>query len=149
MILTIDAMSQDPWADAVITWEPGIGVLLRVRDTGEGSGTARSNVRHGNRPWSRIPFQPAWTPVELVSIGLGGELVIAFDEWVMDDPRNIHGIDLIVFGNAGFIDGNALGTNTGLFGADGGMISLSEDGEDWVTVPGCLADDAWPTRGWL
>lgn len=150
MILTIDAMSQDPWADAVITWEPGIGGApgYEIPERALGQPARMSGV--GIDPGVVSPFQPAWTPVELVSIGLGGELVIAFDEWVMDDPRNIHGIDLIVFGNAGFIDGNTpLGTNTGLFGADGGMISLSEDGEDWVTVPGCLADDAWPTRGWL
>ncbi|MDG2095613.1 MAG: hypothetical protein P8J89_10135 [Phycisphaerales bacterium] len=150
MISSIHAMSQDPWADVVINWEPGIGGAPGYDSPQRSLGQPARMSGQGIDPGVVSPFQPAWTPNELVSIGAGGELVIAFDEWIMNDPDNPHGIDLIVFGNSGFIDGNSpLGTNNGLFGADGGLISLSEDGEDWLMVPGCLADDAWPTRGWI
>lgn len=150
ILFSQSSRAEDPWADFVVLWEPGLGGAAGydnpVKSLGEPSRMSGLEID----PGVVSPFQPAWTPNELVSIGVGGELIIGFDEWVMDDSSNPHGIDLIIFGNAAFIDGNMpMGTANGLFGADGGLISVSEDGEEWLNVPGCFADDAWPTRGWM
>jgi hypothetical protein len=141
----------DPWADTVSHFDPGLGgapgydeastVLgAPTRWTGEGTET----------PTVVSPFAPAWMPDEIVSIGAGGSITVAFETPILDDPDNLFGIDLIVFGNAGFIDmAWPAGVCGGLFGADGGAISLSEDGVSWVVVENVAADGPWPTLGWL
>ena len=57
----------------------------------------------GVLPSTVTPFQPAFGAGELVTIGQGGRLTIAFDQPVTDDPGNPFGIDLLIFGNAFFI----------------------------------------------
>ncbi|MDH7480800.1 MAG: hypothetical protein QHH26_02340 [Armatimonadota bacterium] len=42
----------------------------------------------------------------LVSLGDGGRIVLAFDHPVWDDPRNLHGLDCIVFGNPVWVGGD-------------------------------------------
>ena len=37
----------------------------------------------------------------------------------------------------------------GLFGNDGGIIQVSNDGEDWRTIKGTEADSMFPTMGYL
>ncbi|MCH2161799.1 MAG: hypothetical protein MK085_07990 [Phycisphaerales bacterium] len=144
------AMEMDPWADHVVNWDPGLGGAPGYDNPSTALGPPEQFTGEGVDPSVVSPFQPAWTPLEIVSIGAGGHLVVAFEEWIEDDVDNPHGIDLIVFGNAGFIDGaHPLGQVAGLFGADGGEVSLSSDGESWHAVPGCFADDAWPTLAWL
>jgi hypothetical protein len=97
-------------------------------------------------------FQPAWLPSELVSIGAGGSLTLGFDEPVEDDPNNLYGIDLIIFGNTFFVDAAApagrCGTPAGLNG-EGGKIEVSADGQTWLEVSGVLADGLFPTCGFV
>ncbi|MCH2133380.1 MAG: hypothetical protein MK116_06490 [Phycisphaerales bacterium] len=139
----------DPWADEVISHDPGIGGAPGYDNPATTLGPPEQYSGEGVDPGVVSPFQPAWTPVELVSIGAGGHLVLAFDEPIEDHPDNPFGIDLVIFGNAGFIDGAyPAGVVAGLFGADGGDISLSVDGITWMSVPDCLADHAWPTLAW-
>jgi len=68
------------------------------------------------------PFNPAYGTDEIFSMGRGGFLVVEFDEAVEDDPRNPFGIDLIVFGNAGFIDAAYPAGIVGGLGAFGGFV---------------------------
>jgi hypothetical protein len=145
------AAAGNPWADGVISFDPGLGgspgydtpsVVLGPPERFTGEGTSAPSVVS--------PFSPAWGPDEIVSIGLGGSLEVAFDEPIRDDPDNAWGIDLIVFGNAGFTDtAFPAGVCGGLFGGDGGEVLLSEDGLNWVAVPDIEADGPWPTVGWL
>lgn len=51
-------------------------------------------------PITVVPVYPAFRVWEMVSIGEGGRLVLAFDHAVENDPRNPCGIDFIIFGNA-------------------------------------------------
>ena len=95
------------------------------------------------------PFQPAWLPDEVVSLGIGGSITVAFDHDVLDDPGNPHGIDLLVFGNAFCTDPSYPGAICGGMYAEGGLIEVSLDGIDWRTVPGVVADAPFPTIGWL
>jgi hypothetical protein len=94
------------------------------------------------------PFQPAYLNSEIVSLGEGGQLVLAFDHDVLNDPGNPFGIDLIVFGNSFATD---LSSPNGVFGSvfsEGGEIDVSLDGEDWITLTGLAADGPMPTLGW-
>jgi hypothetical protein len=140
-----------PWADTVVSFDPGQGgspgydhPLATLgppeRFTGEGTST----------PMVVSAFSPAWAPNEIVSIGLGGSLTVSFAAPIQNDPQNLWGIDLIVFGNAGLTDmAYPAGICGGLFGGDGGVIELSEDGASWITVPATDADGLWPTVGWI
>lgn len=104
-----------------------------------------------------LPVHPAFRQSELVSIGAGGHLTLAFDHPVLDEPENPYGLDLIVFGNASlnviepaswtpadplqFILGSTLFEEPG-------EITVSADGTNWFSVdPELMADAFAPTLG--
>ncbi len=153
--------ASDPWADRVVSYSAGFGaqpdyltpsVVLGSpeRMTGEIS-------PFGPFPGAVTPFNPAFGTDEVVSVGLGGALVVAFDEPIVDDPMNPFGLDLIIFGNAGFIDESfidpevAVGTTTpdgALFGRGrGSAVDVSADGSTWFRLNGSV-DGLYPTLGY-
>lgn len=138
-----------PFATSVVSYAPGSGAVAGFTNPSTALG---SPERVTGEPFSVecvTPFVPAWRPHEIVSIGTGGHLVVAFDQDVVDDPRNPFGIDLIVFGNAFFTDAAPpFGVVAGLV-AEGGTIAVSPDGVRWTPVPGVAADGAFPTLGYL
>ena len=143
------ARAQSPYASSVITYSPGSSPASGFTIAASALGEPTRFTGGPFFPQAVTPFQPAFMTSELVSIGAGGELVVAFDHDVTDDPRNPFGVDLIVFGNAFFGDAAyPMGTPSGLF-AEGGQISVSHDGVSWVAVPGTDADGFAPTCGWL
>jgi hypothetical protein len=99
------------------------------------------------------PFNPPFLPSEIVSIGEGGHLTLRLGESASDDAAHLYGVDLLIFGNAAFIDADfpngATGNPATLFGADGGMVEVSADGVTFHTVVGALADGLFPTLGYL
>ena len=143
------ARAQSPYASSVITYSPGSSPAGGFTIAASALGEPTRFTGGPFFPQAVTPFQPAFMTSELVSIGAGGELVVAFDHDVTDDPRNPFGVDLIVFGNAFFGDAAyPMGTPSGLF-AEGGQISVSPDGVSWVAVSGTDADGFAPTCGWL
>ena len=136
----------DPWADEVTEWNPGVGGAAGYDNPETALGPpTRTTVDD----LCTSPFYPAWGTDELVSIGAGGSITLRFNEPVLDDPENPFGIDLLLFGNCGFIDQSMPdGIVGGLLGADGGELEVSVDGIEWIRIPGCQADGIWPTRGW-
>jgi hypothetical protein len=104
-------------------------------------------------------FNPAWGADtndwgsdQVFSFGAGGYIEVMFDAPVEDDPLNPFGIDLIVFGNAGFLSADwpptACTDPALLFGADYGTVEVSQDGASWHTVTPPYADVLFPTTGW-
>lgn len=138
----------DPWADTVVAYVPGSGAGA-FTDPEAALGAPARDSGAGIDPGVVSPFQPAWMPTELVSVGPGGSLVVAFDEPVTDDPANPFGIDLLIFGNAFFIDGDAPSGLVAGLAAEGGAIEVSLDGVAWTAVPGVAAEGLFPTRGWI
>lgn len=139
----------DAAADAVVAYAPGLGVPPGFDDPAAALGPPARFSGAGLEPGVVSPFQPAFTPAELLVVGRGGSVVLAFDEPVLDDPANPFGVDLLVFGNAFLID---LAFPTGLAGglfAEGGRIEVSPDGVTWTLVPEADADGGFPTLGWL
>ncbi len=136
-------------ADAVVAYTPGLSVPPGFDQPAAALGPPSRFSGVGLEPGVVSPFQPAFTPADLLVVGRGGSVVLAFDEPVLDDPANPFGVDLLVFGNAFLID---LAFPTGLAGglfAEGGRIEVSPDGVTWTLVPEADADGGFPTLGWL
>lgn len=143
------AAAQSPFAGAVVSYAPGIGAVNGFTNPATALGSPERFTGEGLFPQCVTPFQPAYRPDEIVSIGSGGSLVLAFGHDVTDDPRNPFGIDLIVFGNSFFTDSSfGQGVVAGL-ASEGGTIALSADGVSWTPVAKIDADGLFPTLGYL
>jgi hypothetical protein len=142
---TARAGTEPRCAHEVIAYVAGAGTGAAYRDPTAALGPPTRFTGSGVEPGAVTPFRPAFMPGEIVSVGRGGELVVAFAEPVADDPRNPHGIDLIVYGNAFCPDADApSGSAAGVF-AEGGSVEVSADGLDWRMVAGAEADGGLPT----
>ncbi len=106
-----------------------------------------------------VPVYPAWRAFEVVTIGTGGELILRFNHPVGNDENNLYGIDFIIFGNSRWRieDGGSWGLESnpetvtvgGGFYTEQGVVSVSQDGNDWYEFPsGPYADDFAPTAGY-
>ncbi len=140
--------ASDPWADQVVSYVPGAGIQPGYNLPGSALGEPTRFAGVGVFPGAVTPFNPPYLANEIVSIGQGGHLVLRFDEPVTNDAANPFGIDLIIFGNTGYIDGAyPAGVVAGIFGAGGGAVEVSADGFNWFVVPG-VADGPFPTLGY-
>ncbi len=145
-----DPYAADPYADFVIDFVSGVGAEPGYDDPVTAVGAPERFTGEDGYPGVVSVFYPPFGVDEIVSLGCGGVLEVAFDEPVTDDPANPHGVDLLVFGNTGFIDADwPNGRVGGLFGADGGTLEVSTDGSTWVEVPLVAADGPLPTNGYL
>ena len=152
ILFTIASAAASEPSSYAVSWTSytsGAGVPISYRNPTSALGQPTRFSGVGVEPGVVSPFQPAFMASEVVGIGPGGSLVLAFDHDVPDDPANPFGIDLIVFGNSFFADLEyPLGTCSVLY-SEGGLIDVSEDGVIWHTVPGVAADGALPTLGFL
>lgn len=135
-------------ASQVVSYAAGSGAGAAYQQPASALGEPSRFTGTGIEPGAVTPFRPPFLPSEVVSVGRGGHLVLAFAEPVFDDPRHPFGIDLIVYGNAFCGD---LAYPAGIAGytfAEGGTIEVSADGIAWSMVPGAAADGGLPTLGW-
>jgi len=157
----LSTSAADPWADNVIEYIPGTGILndfvagtpFDDASTALGEPT-RFTSDDANFGGATTPLQSAFRNDEIVSIGYGGSLTVSFDEPVTDDPDNPYGIDLLIFGNS-FLFGSFFGpapdfsflpdATVGGVAAEGGKVELSDDGINFVTVTNVDADGLYPT----
>ncbi|MEM1184281.1 MAG: GC-type dockerin domain-anchored protein [Planctomycetota bacterium] len=142
--------ASDAWADRVVSYDQGIGAASGFTDPSTALGEpTRITSPSSSFGGATTPFQGAFGTSELVSIGEGGHLTVEFDEPVRDELGNPFGVDLLVFGNAFYLDTDfPNGVAGGLF-AEGGAISVSADGITFFDVPNAIADGAFPTNGFL
>ncbi len=143
---------RQPWAASVTSYNSG--VLPSTHATYNNPATALGEPTRftgvGSFPGAVTPFNPAFLDSEIVSIGVGGSLTLQFDHPVQNDPTNPFGIDLLVFGNAGYISDEGYGVTSGdMFGGSGqGRIEVSSNGVNWTTIPGLQPDGPFPTLGY-
>ena len=139
----------NPFADHVVSYDAGKVDTPGYDDPAAAIGEPSRFTGEGVWPGVVSPFNAPWLADEIVSIGAGGHLTLQFDEPIVDDPTNPYGIDLLIFGNTGMLDGAYPAAIVGgVFSADGGSVELSSDGKTWFTVQGALADGLWPTNGY-
>ena len=82
------ACADSPFAASVVSYTPGAGAVAGFTEPSTTLGSPERFTGEGLFPQCVTPFQPAYRPNEIVSIGAGGSLVVAFDHDVLDDPRN-------------------------------------------------------------
>lgn len=146
------AGGDDPFADVLVDYQPGSSPSPGYTTPETALGSPARFTGGLFDPMIVSIFNAAWRPDEIVSIGAGGSLTVAFDTPVTDDPLNPFGIDLIVFGNAMFktVDAPTEAiTNPAVVFSEGGTIELSPDGVNWFAVPDLEADGFLPTQGCL
>ncbi len=146
---TADA-GDNPFAAVVVDYEPGPTPTPGYTNSAAALGAPERFTGEGIFPSVVSPFNPPFGPDEIVSISPGGFIILQFQQPVLDDPNNLFGIDLIVFGNTGFIDGDwPKAIVAGAFGNDGGIIEVSANGRTWHTIPSAQANTLMPTLGYL
>lgn len=144
------AWASDPWADQVVSYQAGAGVDPRFADPVAALGEPTRFSNDPTYPSVVSPFSPAFVEGDIVSIGAGGSLTLRFNEPVTNDAAHPYGIDLLIFGNAGYLDDDyPHGVAGPLWGNGGGTVEVSADGSNWVSAPGVAADGAFPTLGYL
>ena len=142
------AQAADPWADTVVHYSAGTNAEPDYDDAPNNVLGSPERVTGENSPFGPFPgattvFSGAFGLDEIVSVGAGGELIVRFDEPVINRP----GSDLIIFGNSFFsLDSDTLLIN-GL-NAEPGNVEVSTDGVDWRSTGG-FADALFPTQGYL
>jgi hypothetical protein len=154
--LNIASVSANPWADSVVEYVAGTGIgndfvtgnpfdnpLVAL---GEPTRFTSDDAHFGG---ATTPFQAAFRDDEIVSVGKGGHLTVAFDEPVTDGPLNPFGIDLLVFGNAFYDLDFSTFLATGVVADEGGKIEVSSNGVDFFEIAGASADGNYPTLGYL
>jgi len=149
MVASLQASEPDPWADRVVSYDPGVLHGSPFDDPGVAVGSPERFTGESAFPGAVTPFNPPYGTDEIVSIGAGGSLVIAFDEPVTDDRDNPFGIDLIIFSNSFFGDDDFPFAVVDGLAADPGTIEVSPDGTNWTPVPGVKFDALFPTLGYM
>ncbi len=144
------ALASDPFADAVISYDSGPSPSFGYTSPAVALGSPERFTGEGIFPSVVSPFSGPYGSDEIVSISPGGHITLRFDEPITNDPNNLYGIDLLIFGNVAFIDADWPNAVVGgVFGDDGGVVEVSADGVNWITVSGATADDLMPTCGYL
>jgi hypothetical protein len=98
--LTTSTLRAASYADSVLNYTTGTGFAAGYTN----SATALGSPGLTNDFGDNLPFNPAFSTNDLVSIGVGGSLTLGFSTTVQNRPANPFGIDLVIFGNDGFVD---------------------------------------------
>lgn len=142
-------LSQDPWADQVIRFVQGPNAVSGFSESTSVLGPPERNTGDGGPFAGQVTsWNPPFGRDEIVSIGAGGELVVRFEQPVMDNPNDVwFGIDLLIFSNAFY-----LSSVQGVVDVknEPGRIQVSQTAEpgSWHDIPGVFADDAYPTEAY-
>lgn len=147
------SMVRGQYASSVVSYTPGTGGAAGFDQPSSALGSPSTFTNHQfGGPVD--PFNPPFLSEQLVSLGAGGSLTLQFDAPIRNDASHAFGMDLIVYGNAGFIfsDFNAGITDGSLFGADATStrVSVSSDNVTYFTLDTSLApifDSYFPTDG--
>ena len=150
--ITLSALGgTDPFADEYVSYEPGNNPSPLYDDPLSALG---SPERLSGESFGALdvvsPFSPPYGTDEIVSVSPGGHITLKFNEPIANDPNNLYGIDLLVFGNTFLIDkAYPGGICNGFYGNGLGSIQISADGVDWHTIPDLFANSLFPTIGFM
>jgi hypothetical protein len=116
LVLCFNGYAQ--YAGSVVSYTSGSGVNPSYTDPTRALGSPTVDIGYQNTD----PFNPPFQPTDIVSVGAGGSLTLAFNAPILNDPAHPFGLDFNIFGNSGFVenfttgttDGSLLGNNTGV-----------------------------------
>lgn len=148
----LNLSAASPYAAAVVSYNPGVGAAAGL------TANASAVLGEPSRTTSDLyytgpvdPFNAPYTATQIISVGSGGSVVVQFDSPITRDASHLHGMDLIIFGGAGFAWTNAMDEFWNPIGTprtDGSMfsinasstrVSVSENGTDYYTLNPSLA----------
>ena len=121
------------------------------RDTFGGGPLERVATSIGYGPWGTDDLGNN----VVTSIPAGGQVTLAFDNPILDDPLNWFGMDFTVYGNSSFLTNAFIEWNTNLENvlitgpevfAEPMQVSVSPDLVNWYTYTSTFADDLFPTQ---
>ena len=155
------SVSAASYASSVIQYNAGVGAASGYQDSSTALGEPSRVTPAGAADAAVTPFNPPWTPSQLVSIGKGGSLTLQVSSSIQNDPSHAYGVDFILFGNNGFqvtdynVPPQNWTTDGSLFTFDpagSSVVSVSENGTDFyrlvppsgvsATVDGLFPTDA-------
>ena len=147
------AFGQDPWADRVVSYQPGTTAVPGYDEPLTALGSPeRFTGELAGFPGVVSIFNSPFGTDEIVSIGEGGQLTLAFDQPITNDASHPFGVDFIIFGNAFFSDAGWPKGRIGdppILAAEGPMrVSVSRDGVDYTSL-GDVMEGLFPTQGYL
>ncbi len=143
-LASIAPLHADEFAHAVVAYHPGSNYAVNFTNPNAVVGRPSRVNPFGE---ATDPFNPPYGTNQIVSLGEGGSLTVRFHRPILNHPRNIFGLDFIIFGNSGFIvtndfdpdtfeyigtpatDGSLFAHNTG-----GTRVSVSMDGRRFFTL---------------
>ncbi len=148
VVAAAGALGASPFATQVVSYTPGTGTSPGFDNPLVALGEPSRFTPDANFPAAVTPFSAPYKGEQIVSVGAGGSLVLAFDHPVTNDPQNPFGVDLLVFGNSFFYDPITFTARADeLFGGRG-KLEVSPDGAAWTTVPNFRPDGVYPTLGY-
>ncbi len=149
------------FATDVVNYSPGVGVPSGYTDPSSALG-APSQFTPGPYGGPVDPFDPAYQPSQLVSIGAGGSLEVHFATPIQADPAHPFGLDFLIYSGSFFVVTNAFDANYNYVGSpatDGSLgstatgdtrVSVSADGTHFFTLDPAHAPSVaglYPTDG--
>jgi hypothetical protein len=135
LVVCFNGLAQ--YADSVVSYTSGTGVNASYTDPTRALGSP--TVYNGYQ--NTDPFNPAYQSTDLVSVGAGGSLTLAFNSPILNDPTHPFGLDFIIFGNTGFVEDFSTRTTDGsLFGNNTGTTRV------WVSADNLTYYELDPTR---
>ncbi|MCH7848581.1 MAG: hypothetical protein IIB53_09495, partial [Planctomycetes bacterium] len=148
-----DPGGDDPYADEWIAYDPGENAAKGYTNPDVVLGSPeRFTGELAGFPGVVSIFNSPFGTDEIVSIGEGGFLTLAFDEPITNDPAHRFGVDFIIFGNAFFLDADWPNGRIGdpaILAAEGPLrVSVSSDGVDFTSL-GDVMEGLFPTQGYL
>jgi len=149
LFISTSTLKASDFATEVISYVPGVAVGVGNPAPFQTNGSqAIGSPSHDTQFGSQVGvFYPAFGANEITSIGAGGELTVKFDHHVENDPNNPFGIDLLIFGNAFYVRNATTKVASSIF-SEPGILSVSQDGATWFTIPSVFGDTAFPTLGY-
>ena len=149
LVVAATAYAGNPWATQVIAFDAGVNPEPGYADPTVVLGEPERFTGEGVWPGAVTPFNPPWAADEIVSIGAQGSLTVRFEQPITNDPAHPFGVDLLIFGNGGFIDGAwPAGTVGGLLEDGPFTVSFSADGAQFFPLSGEFMDAMFPMLGY-
>lgn len=166
-VVAVASLAQaSPYATELVSYSDSLTGSSYYNDPNAVLGAPSANFRNGSASAQirKIKLvEPAWAvgvdgEKLITTLNAGQEIVVAFDHQVENDADNPYGIDFLVFGNSFYVGNGSVSdatnmntyTLSGSIFAEGVLVSVSQDGENWYSFSnGPSGDSAYPTNGYL
>ncbi|MBN1787421.1 MAG: PEP-CTERM sorting domain-containing protein [Sedimentisphaerales bacterium] len=134
-----------PYADSVVNFSQGFGAEPNYNDPSVVLGAPPAEDSYEGYTWPISITSAPYKETDVVSLGNGGSITIAFDHQVMNNPLDVeYGTDLLVFGNSFFAcDYENEGRIAGAF-FEPAKIEVSQDGVLFYEIADTYADALYP-----